>query len=625
MSYTILNSDGTTLLTLADQSYDNITTSLTLVGKNSNAYGQSLNQNFVSLLENFANVTAPRSPVTGQLWFNTLEGRMFVYSTSTFKPVGGATISTTVPGNLVAGDFWIDSANNQLWYWNGAKLISSSKSYADSVGKAGWLVETVQDVNLKTYIVSNLYNNGVLLASLTEQPIILNSNYTSVYNTSTLKTGLTLNTNFGGIRFNGTATSADSVAGFDATSFIQKNTYDPLNNVMRGPLFVSNNTGTIIGTNNNLQLYVDSITTATVVYSAYSIQSKSTLDLRVHSTDADGLGNPGQVSMVTMVNDSAGNHRVGILNSNPVYPLDIVGDVRINGNIQVLGTQTIIETQLLQVADKNIELGSFQTTSSDAFVNSGGIILHGTTDHTFLYNATGASWDSSDHIQVHAGKAYFVNVTKVIDESTVYSAAAPNLLTLGVTTPMTSIEFSGLTLYQNTITTVPFTNLIISPSTGLTDLQGTQITNMKPTTAIDTSTVAATKGYVDGEIALNAGGLLGRKPYTLSIDTTYFLNPNQDIKSYLDKVLPIDGGLSGSLYRQYDGAICTVLAITYSPSTATSVITLNKSYIQLSTGTNVLEDVAGSVSVTVPPPVPTYVTKLYQVSTGTWTYIRDIT
>ena len=611
MSYTILNADGTTLLTLADQAYDSITTSLTLVGKNSNAYGTSINQNFVSLLENFANVSAPRSPVTGQLWYNTLEGRMFVYTTSSFKPVGGSVVSSTQPSGLVAGDFWIDSANNQLWFWNGAKLISGAKSYSDAVGKAGWLVETVQDSSLKSHTVSNLYNDGILIGAMTEEDIPLNSNYISTYNTSTLRKGITLNTNFGGIRFNGTATSADSVAGFNASSFIQKDTYDPLNNVMHSPLFIHNNTGTVIGTSNNIQIFVDNSGTAVM----YGGITDSKMDLRVQSSNADGLGGAGQVSMVTM---NGATKRVGILNPNPVYPLDVIGDVRISGNLQVLGTQTIIETQLLQVADINVELGSFQTTATDAFVDGGGITLHGTTDHKLSYNVIGLSWDSTDHFRVATNKSYYAGVTKVIDSSNVYSTEAPNLLNLGVTTPMTSISFSGLVLTQNTITTAPFVNLVVKPSTGKTDFTGTQIINLAYPT---TSTNATTVQYVQDEF--NRRGFSYYKPYALTLDVTHFLNVNQDIITYLDKVLPI--GSTSNPYHQPDGSRCTVLAMTYAASTVTSILNLNKSYIQYTTGTNVLEDVAGSVAVTIPPPVATYVAKLYQVSTGTWTYIQDIT
>ena len=65
MAYTITKSDGTILLTLGDTKIDQLTTSLTLIGKNYAGYGTFLNENFVKLLENFASTTAPLHPKTG--------------------------------------------------------------------------------------------------------------------------------------------------------------------------------------------------------------------------------------------------------------------------------------------------------------------------------------------------------------------------------------------------------------------------------------------------------------------------------------------------------------------------------------------------------------------------------
>ena len=67
MSYTLRLSNGKILLTLADQQTDSVTTSLTLIGKNVNAYGADINQNYIRLLEHFASTTQPTSPLAGQL------------------------------------------------------------------------------------------------------------------------------------------------------------------------------------------------------------------------------------------------------------------------------------------------------------------------------------------------------------------------------------------------------------------------------------------------------------------------------------------------------------------------------------------------------------------------------
>ena len=143
MSYTITFTNGKTLAVIADQSVDEVSTSLTLVGKNVNNYGTHINNNFIGLLENFANLTEPRSPVTGQTWFDTSEGRLKVYSTGSFKPIGGPTISNSEPSGAVAGDQWVDTVSGILKWYDGASWIDAGKQYSNVTGKAGWILEYV--------------------------------------------------------------------------------------------------------------------------------------------------------------------------------------------------------------------------------------------------------------------------------------------------------------------------------------------------------------------------------------------------------------------------------------------------------------------------------------------------
>ena len=67
MAYTINLTDGTIFATIPDGQV-NTSSSMVLVGKNYAGYGEFLDENFIHLLENGANTTAPSSPLTGQLW-----------------------------------------------------------------------------------------------------------------------------------------------------------------------------------------------------------------------------------------------------------------------------------------------------------------------------------------------------------------------------------------------------------------------------------------------------------------------------------------------------------------------------------------------------------------------------
>lgn len=106
MGYILTKSDNETLILLNDGQIDTAITSLTLVGKNVSNFGDAQNENFVHLLENFANSSArlggsgqPRSPLRGQLWFDTnpAVNRLLVYDGSNWRPLA---VSMYGPSNV---------------------------------------------------------------------------------------------------------------------------------------------------------------------------------------------------------------------------------------------------------------------------------------------------------------------------------------------------------------------------------------------------------------------------------------------------------------------------------------------------------------------------------------------
>ena len=114
MSYDIQKSNGSTLVILEDGFVDN-STSLTLVGKNVIGYGGVQNDNFLWLLENFANVDSPLNPIQGQTWFDSTSGtlRLKVYDGSTWHRSAVMSYSTSTAAQ-VNGDFWWDTTNSIL-------------------------------------------------------------------------------------------------------------------------------------------------------------------------------------------------------------------------------------------------------------------------------------------------------------------------------------------------------------------------------------------------------------------------------------------------------------------------------------------------------------------------------
>ena len=110
VSYTDSTKDQ---IAIADRSLDK-TTSVTLVGKNYNGYGNVISDNFLHLLENFANSEPPGispgrigPPVVGQLWFDTSTTQLKIKTNDGWIPTSGVTKSSTSPENKTAGDLWV--------------------------------------------------------------------------------------------------------------------------------------------------------------------------------------------------------------------------------------------------------------------------------------------------------------------------------------------------------------------------------------------------------------------------------------------------------------------------------------------------------------------------------------
>jgi len=132
MAYTIVKSDGTTLTTIADGTINTLSTSLGLPGRNYAGYGQSLDTNFVHIVENFAAANPPSNPLRGQLWYDTNVGLLKVCPTDgEANAAAWETLTATASGGTTtfgAVDVTGDISSNNLTVTNdiGANLITSS-------------------------------------------------------------------------------------------------------------------------------------------------------------------------------------------------------------------------------------------------------------------------------------------------------------------------------------------------------------------------------------------------------------------------------------------------------------------------------------------------------------------
>jgi hypothetical protein len=170
MAYTINLTDGSVFATIADGTV-NTSSSMILVGKNYAGYGEFLDENFIHLLENGANTTAPSAPLIGQLWWDKSNTLLKVYNGSTFKTISAATSSASAPTSNVQGDLWYDTVNQQLKVWTGSSFIVVGPAFTSATGTAGAVPEIIPNSAGGPEIsVTSLYVSGVRTAMVSRSP-----------------------------------------------------------------------------------------------------------------------------------------------------------------------------------------------------------------------------------------------------------------------------------------------------------------------------------------------------------------------------------------------------------------------------------------------------------------------
>jgi len=284
----------------------NTQTDVPFVGKGYAGYGEVIAENFLHLLENFSNTTAPGKPIKGQLWYDETSAKIKVYTGSSFQPVGGATYSSVAPAGLNAGDLWIDSDTQQLYFNNGAINILVGPP-ASSGTKNGFEYSTISDSSDNERNITRVFNNDVQVA------IISDASFTpkvAIAGFSTITKGINLSTVVTGSKFTGTATNSDALGGEAAGSYLRIDGSSTSSTTRS--LSIINDTGLTIGIDSDLRILIDP--------SGVHVQN-NTVD-----TDIIFRVNDGGVVTTVMTLDGA-TSRVGIGTSSPTTKLDVVGTV----------------------------------------------------------------------------------------------------------------------------------------------------------------------------------------------------------------------------------------------------------------------------------------------------------
>jgi len=333
MAYKINNTFGTLLVTLADGTIDTAKTDLTLIGKGYAGFGERLNENFVKILENFNNTTAPENKQQGQLWFDKTNKQINVYTGDKFKPVGSTTNSATSPTNAVLGDLWFDTANSQLYVYDGTAWTLIGPTTVTGSGVTQVVTEVVRDnIGVDRSILKLVTNDAVVgvVSNLAFTPSSSETNAVALTAAgfSSVAQGVQLSTSVSSAKFRGTSTDSDALGGVAAASYLRSDENDSTT----GHLEILNDNGLRIGAGSDIQMSMsgDNFTIANV-----------TSDGDIRFTVNDGGVTK---SVVTMHGDT--------------------GDVRIHGNLTIDGDTVTSNTSTLTVEDNIIELNRNVSSNS---------------------------------------------------------------------------------------------------------------------------------------------------------------------------------------------------------------------------------------------------------------------
>jgi hypothetical protein len=162
MAYNITLTNSTPLVTVADGTEDTSATNLVLIGRNYAGYGSALNENFVKLLENFSNSTAPTTPLVGQLWWDSTNKILKAWQGTVWKPIAVSQTSSTTPTNSQSGDLWFNATTGVLSAYNGTTWIAIGPTSPPGTAVTAIAANVAVDSLSGTHIVGNVTVNNKL-------------------------------------------------------------------------------------------------------------------------------------------------------------------------------------------------------------------------------------------------------------------------------------------------------------------------------------------------------------------------------------------------------------------------------------------------------------------------------
>ena len=605
MAYSINKTDGTLLATVADGQVDDLSTDITLIGKNYSGFGESLNENFIKLLENFASTSRPDNPIRGQIWFDASEAKLKVYTGTGFVPVSSASISNTQPGQPGAGDLWFNNISKQLYFYDGTGFILLGPAYSQAQGLSGFKVETILDSLNASRVVTYLYNNGILLGIFAKDTFSPKSNIEGF--SGSIIPGFNAGT-LAGFKFNVTATNADQLDNVIASLYARR---DQANNFAQ-PLIITDNSGINVGAGTEGAFNV-----AAGNVRLYNTASNKNLSFAVQKG----------VASETAVNIISPTREVKIYDGFTDSVTTVGGNLTVAGDLVVQGNTTTINTSVLTIEDKNVVLASLGDSSSntDDYADGGGIILRGNSDHEFTWDKN-VGWFSTENINLASGQNYKIAGNTVLTATQCFSSSFPNLSNVGT---LLDLAIDNIFIDNQRISTIGSLDLELAPDgSGNVVLIGSPLITGLATTNQNTP-VQTTENTGSIGTALSATELseATNKKYVLNVVRTRSLVFSIDISDFptdgdiaviLTSLAPVNEYENGTLAR----ILCTRLT-NISSSAATSLAAPGTAEFVTPTGTAFAitsQAINSPITVAAQTISVFRVVKTYILQAGAWTF-----
>jgi len=310
----------------------NTATSLKFPGRNQKGYAVTIAENFLHLLENFAKMTPPPNPVEGQLWYDSSPGveSLKVYDGTNWKSSGSLKKGSSQPdiGGSILGDIWVDTANQQLYLYNGANWILVGPTFSSGL-QTGAKPEKIKDsTTLQTEhtVLINYVDDKVV-------SILSNSEFTpqsGISGFENIKVGINLSSNSN--KFWGVSEKAENliIGGsiIPAASFLRAD----VPNITTQILTVKSDSGLNVGGDSQLQLRITEQTG--VLY--YSTPG-SRFDIRLNV----GAGAHVETTLISL---DATSGRIGIGSNNlaPTETLSVKGTGSFTEQVKITDTTDTI-------------------------------------------------------------------------------------------------------------------------------------------------------------------------------------------------------------------------------------------------------------------------------------------